>query len=616
MKKSTKCTFLAMACMMSFSAFGGCGGGGGNSSAGGTFDYSKTQIWIYNHENAIGSVWLDSLKARFEAEYADKEFSNGTKGIEVHVFGQRSALDTVTLATQPYQIVFTEGSGPADLYDSNSFYDMTDWVKETTAEGKSIESKLSDEMKASYTMRGGYYTLPHFESYANPTYNRHLFEEKGLYFADDVNELYSGTTAPDKSNPSYGILLKNKTAKKSCGPDGIYNTDDDGLPSSVEELKQLVDCMVSLSITPFVAYASTYHYTNKMLYSMWATLEGYDGAMLYVSGDGNQYGSTQIVALDENGKVKKNSDGSVQLETYTLDGLNSRDGYKIERQASKYYALDFYQHIFNKSNIDTYYDTDGLSSTTSHTDVQRRFLESEVSSKSKVAFLMDGSYWENESKDAGNLKKLQQSNPDYYAEMEYRLFSLPTQYTGRVEAVGEADKDGNVTYYAGKSEADSKKQVMVSNLNCNTYVNRFALLGVDGKIDSSVEEATKLFIQYMYSDESLSEATGITGMFRPLQYEISATDKAKLSSFSKSVLEMRETSEVLVPFASTNYFKYNSSIFGLSPNENDDMFTSNDGKDTVRYAINGFRYNNMTLDTYFEGIAINRGESWWNSLVR
>ena len=613
MKKIAKIATMAMACLMASSTFVGCGGSKTPTGSNGKeIDYSKMQLYIYNQGNATGSAWLDSMINRFEAEYANKEFSNGAVGIQVHTAGERIPLDTVTLPDQPYHIVFTEGATPADTY-GGSFYDMTAIVNETIpGENKSIADKMSDDVKNGLMIRDGYYLLPHFESYSTPTYNKFLFDEKGLYFADDVNELYAGTEAP--TDETYGFLLRNKKAKKSCGPDGVYNTEDDGLPSSIEEFKKLVDCMVKIAVKPFVAYASTYHYTNKMLLAMYATLEGYDGVMQYISRDGEMYGETQIVKLDANGKVLKNNDGTPQTESYSLlDTSANSDGYKLELQASKYYALDFYSHIFAQNKIDKYYDIDGLASTTSHTEVQRKFLEYH---KNNVAFLMDSSYWENESKDAGNLAKLQQDQPEYYEnEMDYRLFHLPTQYKGRVEAVGTANEDGSITYLSGKSANDVRKQVMVNNTSCYMYVNKEALVGLNGRLDSDVIETVKTFIQFMYSDKSMSEATAITGMARPMDYELQPEDFAKMSKFAKSTWEMRSKADVILPIATTDIYKNNPGMFSFTFLSTDDLFASSDGANTVRWALNGFR-SGMTLDKYFEGIAIQRGQSWWAGLVR
>ena len=247
--------------------------------------------------------------------------------------------------------------------------------------------------------------------------------------------------------------------------------------------------------------------------------------------------------------------------------------------------------------------------------VQRKFLESEVSSV-PVAFLMDGSYWENESKDAGNLGKLKQDNPEYYEEMDYRLMHLPTQYKGRVQAVGTADAEGNITYVAGKSAADVRNQVLVNSTYNYTYVNKAALLGVDGNIDPSVLEATKLFIQFMYTDKSLSEATAITGMARPMDYEVNSSDLAKMSKFAKNTWNMRATADVVNPIATSEFYKNNSSVVGFSFQSTDDLFSSQKNGNQVRWAINGFRSDNMSVDEYFKGIALARGESWWKSLVR
>ena len=87
-------------------------------------------------------------------------------------------------------------------------------------------NKLDESQQIALTAKNGsYYALPHYEIYTGLVYDADLFTEKAFYFAKG-----GGWTDED--------------SEKSCGPDGIYNTYDDGLPSSYEEFYKMMDKMV------------------------------------------------------------------------------------------------------------------------------------------------------------------------------------------------------------------------------------------------------------------------------------------------------------------------------------------------------------------------------------
>ncbi len=573
-------------------------------------DLNKTQVYVFNKGNGTGNVWVENMAKRFEEYYKDKEFPNKTKGVQVIVDSLRE-YNMQTMSTQHYSVIINEGVDPM-AYTTGVMQDLTDMITEwkLPGEDKTIEDKMTAKEKEVLSYTGAYTMLPHTQWITSPTYNRNLFEKNGFYFADDPADLKVSAVL-EKTDCKYGIMLNeySEDIKKSCGPDLLYGTADDGLPASVEEFKQLTDCMVERGVTPFVCYASTYHYADYLLHAMWATLEGANGVNLYISNDGGSYGTTEIVKV-ENGKVLKNADGTPQTETLAVDGNNN---WKMSYMASKYYALDFFEHIFNKTNINSYYEKDGLSSTVSHTDIQNRFIESEVTNGKPVAFLIDGNYWENESREAGNFAHLKQTSASYYEnELDYQLFSLPTQYMGKGVAVGEV-VDGETTYYEGKSETDVKKQVGISTGRQYMFLNKTALNG-----DASAIEAAKLFAQFLYTEESLNEFVKDTGLLvEGINFTVTDATKSAVSEFVRNSVELQQDQmDIVVPLSTQNEFPLNSNHYDLTTNGSDDLFSSMIGNTTyTRWPINGFR-NGNSLDAFFVGLGYMRGQKWWDGLLR
>lgn len=92
-------------------------------------------------------------------------------------------------------------------------------------DGKTILSKLDDQQVDYFgVMQDGerhFYALPSDVGDYGLIYNVDLFESKGYYIADDKSGGF--------------VIGDDKSARKSAGPDGEYDTDDDGLPATYDE---------------------------------------------------------------------------------------------------------------------------------------------------------------------------------------------------------------------------------------------------------------------------------------------------------------------------------------------------------------------------------------------
>lgn len=575
-----------MALVLSVGVFSGCG-----PTMDG-IDTKKTQIYVANYEGGIGRSWLDDAKERFETYYEDVSFEEGKTGVQVQIKSDKQ-VSLSQLKGSNHYIFFTGGVMFNNYIATGDFVELTDIVKneKLPGENKTIEDKLNADTKAALTaVNGGYYALPSYQYLSGVTYNVHLFEEKGLYFADNPAE----APVQNAKDPRYGFIL-NKDVKKSTGPDALYGTSDDGLPSSVEEYKKLCDCMVHLNITPFICYAYSYHYTQHLFNSLWANLAGYDQVMLSLSADSTRFGTTDIVELNSNGQIVKQGGKIKIIEDQSIDSTN---GYLLSRQASRYYALDFMQYIFSPERVSTYMTPASLTSALSHTDAQLNFLRGEKIGQ-PVGMLIEGSYWENETKDASNLALIKDLYADYYSEMDYRFMPMPHQYEGRVQAIGTVGENG-------VTQADGIKQVGIDSSYQYGIINAHAIQ--ESTNPTVAERVSKIFLQFLCTDEMLRGGTVVNGMFRNYEYELSQPEYDSLSGFAKSVYDVKQNGQVVIPFSNSSVFVKNMSSFNLSTLTGS-LFTS----ENYSYPINAFRAG-QTLDAFFEGIAAYRGQSWWNKL--
>ncbi len=558
-------------------------------------DNTISYLYVQNYDGGPGYAWLNEVADRFEEYYKDTVFEEGKKGVDVKVTSDKTA--TLSGLKNSYQQVWFFNNVYYNNYIfQNDFVDITDMVKETLpGESVTLESKLPEDMKKALTAAdsGKYYALPTHQCLAGVTYNKAIFDSKGFYLLDD--ETLSGVPATDArygfiTVPSVKAQVNNGTIKKSTGPDGLYGTDDDGLPSSVEEFKRLCKCMAQLGVTPFICYASSGHYTSNLADALWASLEGYDGAMLNFSFDSNKNGTTDLI-------TGFNGDTPIIAKDQTI---NVDEGYKVYSQASRYYALDLMQFLFNKDDLTTYMTSESVQSGLNHTGAQYEFLKGESADK-PVGMILEGSYWENESKAANNFANLKTLYPDVYDELDYRFMPLPHQYTGRVTPIGTVG-EGGIT------RADGYEQVGLDNLYYYCFINSYAVEG-----DAAATNIAKKFIQFCYTDETLQKSNIETSLTLGVNYSLTDEQYNSLSPYAKSLYDIKKYGKIISQTADTKLYIDNMAKFKVTTLGSE--FWGNDLNKV--YPFTAFKEDDkLTAKTFFENVVSYHDAEWWGTLYR
>lgn len=532
-------------------------------------DESKTQLYVANYSGGAGSKWLDNLAERFEERYKDESFEDGRTGVQVFIDHDKQhagANLTNTVTMNSHEVYFSQDVRYADMLAASNCLDITDVVKNVNVhDNKTIESKLYANDQPILGEGGKYYMLPHYEVYEGINYDAGLFASKNFYFSNRLDE------ESENAYPGTNAFVLSKTDTKSCGPDGVYDTYDDGLPSTFQEFYKLMDKMVQFGVIPFVFTGQSVHYTSMVMSVLTSNYVGADGWSVNFDYDSN--GTEVEIVTGWNG----------EKPVVTEMKLTQENANKIRSSLGMYYASEFSHKVFSDTR---YYDEDYSSSTYTHLDAMERFMKSGLDGKSYVAMLIDGSYWYNEAAEDGIFENVKEMYGDDKLK-DVRLMPLPRQYEGTVTP----------------REANEALSPVITNVHG-------AYAFINAKTPENHVKAAKTFLSFVYSDGELLAATkDCNGIARGVTYDMSSAE-SEFSTYAKSVFDVRGAAQrgtgVLKNLSAHPIYKAKMNIFRLTTGS-DYWTTTIDGTDytNVFSAFNGAK---ASAKEYFLGLEISDAE--------
>lgn len=518
---------LSVASLAACGPKGPVGGGNSNDRTPDNVE-DMTVIKVQNFTGGIGIQWLYNAADRFQAANVNTSFEDGKTGIYVDV--SPTQPDSTNLSSSGYHIVFDERySNIYSLAQKGDILDISDLLTEEDANGKSLESRIDDKnLESLKGADGKYYALPHYEWFPGLIYDKEAFDAEGWYLAKDA-------TNGKKYDCKYGTqyFVRNSSSQKSCGPDGVYGTEDDGLPSSLQEMLVVCAYIARGDMKPFTLTGGYDYYANYLVEGLWASLAGYDE----LSAIYNLSGEVEVVTgyLDE--PLFQGIDYIKKPTTETVT-ITDKTGYLAFESAARYYATAFVEVIYKEG----WFTAEATDPNVSHLGAQEKFINGGMDSTTPArAFLIEGSYWYNEAVEA-------KAFDDYFIMTEkttrdVRFMSLPTSVSASVEPKAEGEAPNKVT--------------LLDNGIAYAYINaRF-------KDDEDIVKACKDFLRFVYSDAELREFTAMTGITRPIAYELSSGEMARLSSYQKSVYAMSQASDTLYFGSQNEVFKRNQAALKL-----------------------------------------------------
>lgn len=512
----------------------------------------KTQLYVSNYDGGYGTEWLYAVKDRFEAEYAETEFEEGKKGVQIIVHADKDGYYGVELYNRmgvtSDEVFFSEGLNFNDFVHSDYLLGLNDVVKNKNFDGKTILSKMSDEQRNSLELEGNYYVIPHYVGCGGINYDIDLFNSKKLYYAKDG--------AP--SELGYGGKAKytDLAGERSAGPDGEYGTYDDGLPATYDELFALCGYMKQAKgITPF-CWTGQYHttYSKWILSALAADYEGKEQMMLNYEFNGT---ATHLATVSGSG---------ITIDANGTEIVNS-NGYELYRSAGRYYALKFFENII-KNN---YFDPCGFDDGCSHASAQTKYLRSSYNGE-PIAMLLEGIWWVNEAKDTFSLMENRYGEEYSIKNRRFGMMPMPK---------ASADKIG-------------EKSTIIDTHYSFSFIRK--------NISEKKAELAKLFLKYCYTDESLKEFTKVTGLPKALDYDL-GSEMQWASPYSKNVWDLYANSDKVYPFSQNKLYLSAQSSF---------VYGSTFVTATQKSALDAL-YNGMTAENYFADIVSFRNKSLWDN---
>lgn len=496
-KRFMRTLTAAIALMIAF-----CFTGGGCSKFGDgeKIDNTKTQLSVSNYDGGIGTQWVREAAARFEEKYAEHEFEEGKKGIQISFIERETKGATLDISAEEAHVIFQEDI-PINQW-KNYFEDISDIVTETLSaygESESIEDKLNENTRTvlGFGEDGKYYILPHYQGFNGIQYDVTYFDDNELYFAKN-----GGWT--------------NLAGERAAGPDGTPGNADDGLPSTHEEFVELMKRIVFKGGAPLLwtgGFGDSYF--NKLIEAFADAYVGKENAELFYTFDSNGREVEVITGFNGNTPV---TDRVV---------INEKNGYYVYQMAGRYYALQMAQTVIGGDG----YTHRATSGSVTNGGAQELFVfgvdePSTIPGYKPSAMLVEGNYWYNEA--AAYLEEHDKT----YDPRTYAYMPLPTKVNGTVAA--------------------GTKHTMRDSLMSYGFVKK----GIENE---NVKQAAKMFLQFCYTDAELEAFTVKTGMTRNIDYDV---DTSKLNSYAKSVWDYRKDADITELHDLHDIYISNETAFG------------------------------------------------------
>lgn len=543
MSKKTVALVLSLVSVFSMSA---CQFDRGDSSE---RDPDKTYLKVGVYNGDLGYDWLQQVAADYQA-------ANPDVIIEFDPDKDRFNAGNLLLKMDDYRndVYFVNGIDYQTFISQDKLADITDIVATNNIEGENetIANKLNPALK-DYFNKGTetapkYYALPYFEGIFGTVYDVDLFEEFGFYYNTNGNL----------------IMLDQTNTELSVGPNGIDGDFDDGLPATYTEWKNLLYWLDQSGFLPYMWNKDDF-YRQRWMTSHWADYEGKENFDLNLSFNG----SYKFV-------------GDEEATPITIE-----NGYLLQKQQGKKYALEIAEHIISKG----YYDSESFDDTFSM--AQQEYLLSvekakEVQDAKRAAMFIEGSWWEN------GCKAFFRTMADTYKNTAYaygnrRFGFMPTP---------KADDGSSATGTTLVSSTGSSAAFVWKNTD---------------KL-----ELAKDFLQFAHSDAALRTFTRVTGAIRPYDYTIGTTEKSEMTNFAQSLWDIYHSQNTKICHISLfEHESFSAKTSFLGSGSVDWWWKSTVGNNRYEEALFEMdRDTNLTAEKYFTGLQTTYSKTNWDAEMK
>ena len=530
-KKTLVKVVATMMAATSLFSFASCGGLSGDDHS------EQTVILVKNFGGGVGRLWLDNAIERFNTFIGDRSYEEGKTGVYFKITSSTGVKSEGMRSDGTHMYFLQEKySNCYALLEDDAMLDITDIVREQTLEEYGESGTIEDKINPAYRFamqgsNGRYYMLPHYETQAGASYDVDLFTDRGFYLAkegegDPFNSVILGETYYFTGEPD----------EKTVGNDGKMGTDDDGMPTTLNELVVMCEYIKDANIPVFSVPGSHLDYTNALIEGLWTALAGYEqrAAVAQLSGEVDYVTGISNEELWEGTGIMKPITEKAQVTEET--------GYKAINQAGRYYAIAFIELAYQQSWFyGEYTNKDYL-----HNLAHRAFILNGLSGYDVIASHVEGSYWYNEAKEDGQFDKYKQYSEDGSAVKNIGHWHMPTSYGDDV-VTGEENK---------------REETVINAMTATAMINGNIddRPGNEGKI-----QACKDFLKFLYTEQELKNFTALTGVSKALcDYAIDDSVLSQLDPYQQEIMRLRANNPVVHQYGNNDMYRNYSHLLMYS----------------------------------------------------
>ncbi|MBE7100178.1 MAG: hypothetical protein E7364_01050 [Clostridiales bacterium] len=549
-KTAKKVSILLLAGMM---AFGCTACNMGKSGMGGDADDVKLIVQLADLGH--GTMWVQDFNKRFIEQYKDKDYGNGHKGVYVDIDTSQNTHSAGTMSTEGTQI-YLYSNQAKKMAANGTLLALDEIVNEKYDNGRSIAEKIpAGIIEQTKGTDGKFYTIPTYETYVGVFYDVELFDKYGYYFADprpgvvDEGNCYefASTLLSNVNNYADVSFASGSTGKfffvdsensdwethKSVGPDGVANTLDDGLPSTIYEFIVLCERMQEEGVQPVQMPGQYPHYVNQLMNAVLAQLQGPEKMETTYTMEG----TIDVVTGFSDENLVGTIDYLKKPITKTIE-ITEESGYYTTWQVERYYAEALVEILETQPGFfaDGSREVGGVS----HLGAQENFIYSGYNrlgqTSPEIGMFTDGSHWWNESRTRNTLNNFYKMNTNCQ-ERKVAFMPMPSNIANRVTGEDKIKTTNGITESV-KGHPLTLSQPGSGGGGYCCYVNKKVAN------DSSVYEAVKDWIQFFFSDAELSNTTASSGFMMRLNYEVEQDDYNKLVYFEKNMYQTAKSAYI------------------------------------------------------------------------
>ena len=160
----------------------------------------------------------------------------------------------------------------------------------------------------------------------------------------------------------------------------------------------------------------------------------------------------------------------------------------------------------------------------------------------------------------------------------------------------------SLTFRITSENAEKAAEAAKSDKAMTLYDHIFSICFVKSNIEEWKIPIALDFIKFVHTDESLAEFTVITNTPKAFNYEIGEEDLVKMTTFGRSVIELKNRSNIVYPYSSDPLYVNNQSVFGFAEQW---RYSS-----TTQFAPMAIRDDGITAEEYFSQLYTYTKTKW------